>query len=81
MKVTLEDCKNCGICCFFGKRYIGKEWEGIKVGEDGWCVYYDPKKKCTIHEERPEVCREFKTGCPECIDLIEKKLQGWFDSK
>lgn len=28
------------------------------VGEDGWCVNYDPlKRECRIYENRPRFCR------------------------
>ena len=67
MKLTEEDCLKCGLCCFFGILTAGKKWQGIEIGDDGWCRFYDPEEKCTIHEEKPQVCKDFKIGCPECI--------------
>jgi Fe-S-cluster containining protein len=81
MNVTLDYCKNCGVCCFFGKATAGKKWLGIEIGDDGWCKFYDPEKKCTIHDKKPQVCKDFKPGCPECIDMCEQALQKKINSK
>ena len=81
MKLTKEDCLSCGACCFFGKYNAGKKWEGLEVGENGWCIHHDKEKKCTIHEERPQVCRDFDIGCEECVNTYMQNLQGVFDSK
>ena len=71
MKVTEEDCLTCGACCFFGKRFTGKSWKRIEVGEDGWCIHYNNEKKCMIHEDKPQVCKDFEIGCPQCIEMFK----------
>lgn len=59
-------------CCTF-KFYLSKQdldegttrWDygnpyWIKQGEDGYCTHSDPQSRaCTIHEQRPLVCRQF----------------------
>ena len=69
---TKEDCVECGACCFFGKPSAGT-WGEIIVGEDGWCIHYDPEKKCTIHDDKPQVCIEFETGCDECVFVFKER--------
>ncbi len=65
------DCLSCGVCCYFPNE-IGKSFKGITVGEDGWCIYYDKEKKCTIHDKKPLVCIEFVAGSPHCLLSIEE---------
>ncbi len=37
--------------------------------EDGWCAALDRETfLCTIYDNRPLVCRDFKMGGNECID-------------
>ena len=60
------DCLKCGVCCFLNHSF-GKSFKGITVGEDGWCIYYDNEKKCTIHDKRPTVCRKYVSGGKECL--------------
>ena len=68
MIVTKEDCLKCGgLCCFFGVAAASKTWKGIEVGKDGWCRFYDKELKCTIHDDKPQVCKDFEIGCPECV--------------
>jgi len=75
MKLTEEDCLKCGLCCFFGVFAAGAEYRGIICGEDGWCIYYDQKQKCTIHEEKPQICKDFKIGYPDCMIHRENGLK------
>ena len=36
--------------------------------DDGWCAALDRQTLlCTIYPRRPLVCRELKTGSPECL--------------
>lgn len=49
----------------------------LAKGEDGWCAAVDPNTfRCTIYDERPEICRKFAMGSPCCRDERAK----WRDS-
>ena len=53
-------------------------WGGevMRRGEDGWCVAVDrDTMRCTIYEQRPQVCRDFQTGSAECLVEREGSLQ------
>ena len=47
------------------------EWGGqvmLRL-KDGWCAALDRKTyKCRIYTARPQLCRDFATGSPECLD-------------
>lgn len=68
------NCFECGVCCFFRKQNAGKKIGGIEVGEDGWCVFYQ-ENKCSIYEERPQMCRDFQKGGKSCLGR-RKQLYG-----
>lgn len=59
---------NCGACCNLTPEdrpdlaeYLSPEELDLymsMVGDDGWCINYDPnQRKCRIYEERPRFCR------------------------
>jgi len=50
------NCLECGVCCYMPSM-VGKTYKGITIDENGWCVYYDKDKKCTIYSNRPDFCR------------------------
>jgi Fe-S-cluster containining protein len=75
-------CLNCQACCCrlevmlisdtgVPDRYIEvDEWGGRRMArlEDGWCAALDRDSlSCTIYEQRPQICRDFKMGGAECI--------------
>ncbi len=36
--------------------------------DDGWCAALDRNTlRCTIYENRPQICRDFEVGSYECI--------------
>ena len=36
--------------------------------DDGWCAALDRESlTCTIYEQRPQICRDFKMGGSECL--------------
>ena len=44
----------------------------LKKKEDGYCVLLDEDMKCTIYENRPKVCRDYKQNrCTTIRKLIE----------
>lgn len=60
--------KQCGACCHLDPaarpdldQYLSSdELERYLslVGDDGWCVHYDPtSRECRIYQERPRFCR------------------------
>lgn len=54
------------------------QWGGSTMArlEDGWCAALDRKTlACTIYQNRPWVCREFKMGGDECI--TERAANGY----
>lgn len=66
--VTWHCIRNCGACCNLDPRdrpdlpdYLTPEELELYlslVGEDGWCIHYDPQQRlCTIYEQRPSFCR------------------------
>ncbi|HHP7243803.1 MAG TPA: YkgJ family cysteine cluster protein [Elainellaceae cyanobacterium] len=65
---TWQCIKGCGACCHLdpGDRpdldqYLSPtdlELYLSMVGEDGWCIHYDPQsRECRIYSERPRFCR------------------------
>ena len=38
------------------------------------------KGKCSIHDKRPQVCREFEVGCQRCVNYRTGKLNAHLDS-
>lgn len=71
MEITEEYCANCGKCCFLGLYRKNTNYKGIEIGDDGWCVHYDPEKKCTRYKNRPRVCRAYKSGSDKCLMFID----------
>lgn len=60
--------KHCGACCNLDPRdrpdldtYLTPDQLALYyslVGEDGWCIHYDPQaRNCTIYADRPQFCR------------------------
>lgn len=75
-------CANCQACCCrlevmlisdtgVPECYIDTDPWGGKVMarlDDGWCAALDRETlMCTIYDNRPSICREFKMGEDECI--------------
>ncbi|MGS0467729.1 YkgJ family cysteine cluster protein [Cobetia marina] len=43
--------------------------------DDGWCAAVDRETlMCTIYDRRPQLCRDYEMGSPECED--ERKENG-----
>ena len=78
---TEISCSNCQACCCRLEVMIISdtgvpdvhiavdEWgaETMLRLEDGWCSALDRETlKCSIYENRPLICREFKMGSYEC---------------
>lgn len=74
------DCAGCGSCCtdqtikltILERNTIPAEemtrnrQELLKV--NGHCIRFDPiTRRCKNHEERPQICRDFKAGCGRCV--------------
>jgi Fe-S-cluster containining protein len=87
--VDAVHCDNClASCCRLlvrllpGDRVPGhllaEDDHGLTVmaqGEDGWCVALDRGSlRCTIYADRPQLCRVFAMGSPECLE--ERALDG-----
>ena len=71
----MVDCLECGLCCYFCEESAGKNLDGIIIGEDGWCIYFDKKDKCTIYENKPKVCDDFEMGGDGCLLTIKIRKQ------
>ncbi len=40
--------------------------------DDGWCIALDRATMlCTIYDRRPLICREFKMGGSECLEVVK----------
>ena len=79
---SIVPCGSCTLCCQgdivilhkeMGDRFsdykvrrIGRAWV-LQHQENGDCIYLDREKGCTIHHNRPAVCREF-----DCRGLARK---------
>ena len=74
-------CSNCQACCCLlpvllmpedspPKALIVVDEHGLSVlakDDDGWCVALDRETfRCTIYEQRPQVCRDFREGGSDC---------------
>lgn len=48
---------------------------------EGHCVAFKGEPghscRCTVYEDRPKVCREFKPGCVLCLDIL---AEGYMDT-
>ena len=47
------------------------EWGGwvMRRLDDGWCAALDRKSmRCTIYEQRPDICRDYEMGDSDCIE-------------
>lgn len=75
-------CANCAACCCrlevllisdtgVPEHFIAlDQWGGQTMArlDDGWCAALDRQTmRCTIYEQRPDICREFTMGSFECI--------------
>lgn len=53
----------------------------LKMGDNGWCWYYDKGKGCAIYEKRPVMCRVascrfIREGkIPDKIRIIKEKMK------
>lgn len=46
------------------------DWGGqvMRREEDGWCTALDRNTlRCTIYEQRPQLCRDYAMGSEECV--------------
>jgi len=78
--VSCSDCKAC--CCQLEVMLIGdadvpeqftgqNPWGGwvMRRLDDGWCAALDRKSmRCTIYEQRPDICRDYEMGDSDCIE-------------
>lgn len=77
------NCANCAACCcqlevmLLGdtgvpQRFIATDaWGGevMRRLDDGWCAALDrDSMRCTIYEQRPQICRDFEMGSGECLE-------------
>jgi hypothetical protein len=57
------------------RRYVERNAHGVDVmahDEDGWCVAIDPvRMRCSIYEQRPDICRKFAMGSEYCREERE----------
>lgn len=82
-RVATTRCETClASCCRLlvrllpGDRVPGhllaEDDQGLTVmvrGDDGWCLALDRGSlRCTIYAVRPQLCRVFEAGSPECLE-------------
>lgn len=49
-------------------QYVRPEYDGTLESFDGPCIWLDKETRlCKHHLHRPNVCRDFETGCGECL--------------
>ena len=78
-EITCENCQAC--CCRLEVILISdtgvpehfidiNSWQGRVMArfDDGWCAALDRHSMlCTIYDNRPSICRDFKMGGHECV--------------
>lgn len=54
------------------------EWQGVKrvlrSREDGFCIFFDPEKACTVHPAKPDVCRAWPFFRGNLVDEVSWEL-------
>ncbi|QEG23119.1 Flagellin N-methylase [Mariniblastus fucicola] len=54
------------------KNYVRPKYDGTLESFDGPCIWLDQETRlCKHHLHRPNVCRDFETGCGECLQWRE----------
>jgi len=46
----------------------------LRCGENGYCVFFDPKTACTVHPAKPDVCRAWPFFRGNLIDPVSWEL-------
>jgi len=46
----------------------------LRCGEDGFCVFFDPKTACTVHPAKPDVCRAWPFFRGNLVDEVSWEL-------
>lgn len=46
----------------------------LRTGEDGFCVFFDPQKACTVHPAKPDVCRAWPFFRGNLVDASSWEL-------
>ena len=50
------------------RQYVRPDYNGTLESFDGPCIWLDMEtRQCKHHQHRPNVCRDFETGCGECL--------------
>ena len=57
LQIDFRDCGSCNACC---KWLYVEDVLGYQIGPGKPCFYLCEEKNCTIHEQRPEVCRKYQ---------------------
>jgi hypothetical protein len=63
-ELKFRDCGDCNECC---KWLIVDDIHGHDVKPGKPCFYLCEEKNCTIHEQRPEVCRNYQCAWSQGI--------------
>jgi Fe-S-cluster containining protein len=85
----LPPCAGCGKCCHLlvelssGVDFVPEEFvvehSGVRCMDqrgDGACAALDADtNRCTIYEQRPQVCRDFNRGSDLCRRILVGRLQ------
>ena len=72
VEVTEAPSRECGTCTRCCEGYLFGEINGNKFYNGRPCHYVSPGKGCTIHEDRPAMCRAFK-----CAWLSDTRVPEW----
>ncbi len=72
IELTKKPTRECGTCTRCCEGYMFGEVYGNQFYNGRPCHYVSPGKGCTIHEERPDMCRGFKCGW-----LIDSRIPEW----
>ena len=53
-------------CDLSGSRYV------LKLGTNGYCIFFDKKQQCTIHDLKPPMCKAWPF-----IKAVKKHPENW----
>ena len=76
MNITEEECRKCGLCCWFDPETIMGKKE-LLINPDGFCIHRD-KNGCKIYNTKPQTCKDYERGGVLCLELrkYEQNLEN-----
>jgi len=73
MLINEEECKECGLCCWWDPETITGNKDAL-IKPNGYCKHHDDEIGCKIYDKRPQACKDYKRGGAWC--LARRRLFG-----